>query len=68
VLTTHAARGLTMFDAIMAAKVDALPVQYSPKWEREHKAQLEGAQGAAAGAAGAAALADAATGAARTSS
>ena len=32
VLSTHAIGGLSMFDAIMAAKIDALSVDYSPKW------------------------------------
>ncbi|KAL0019998.1 hypothetical protein WJX77_001026 [Trebouxia sp. C0004] len=32
VLSTHAIGGLSMFDAILAAKIDALSVDYSPKW------------------------------------
>lgn len=32
VLSTHAIGGLSQFDAILAAKIDALPVSYSPKW------------------------------------
>ena len=32
VLSTHAIGGLSQFDAILAAKIDALPVTYSPKW------------------------------------
>jgi len=32
VLSTHTIGGLSMFDAIMAAKIDALSVDYSPKW------------------------------------
>jgi tetrahydromethanopterin S-methyltransferase subunit D len=32
VLSTHAVGGLTMFDFIMAAKLDALDIEYSPKW------------------------------------
>jgi 4a-hydroxytetrahydrobiopterin dehydratase len=32
VLSTHAVGGLTMFDLIMAAKLDALDIEYSPKW------------------------------------
>jgi 4a-hydroxytetrahydrobiopterin dehydratase len=32
VLSTHAVDGLTMFDFIMAAKLDALDIDYSPKW------------------------------------
>lgn len=40
VLSTHAIGALSLLDMVMAAKLDALPVQYSPKWEREHKAKL----------------------------
>ncbi len=36
VLSTHAVGGLTMPDFILASKLDALPVEYSPKWLREH--------------------------------
>ena len=32
ILATHAIGGLSMFDAVLAAKIDALPVEYSPKW------------------------------------
>ena len=35
VVATHAIRGLSMFDAILAAKIDALPIEYSPKWLRQ---------------------------------
>ncbi|KAL3153267.1 hypothetical protein ABBQ38_011615 [Trebouxia sp. C0009 RCD-2024] len=35
VLATHAIGGLSMFDVILAAKIDALPVEYSPKWLRQ---------------------------------
>ncbi|KAL3141755.1 hypothetical protein ABBQ32_004435 [Trebouxia sp. C0010 RCD-2024] len=35
VLATHAIGGLSMFDIILAAKIDALPVEYSPKWLRQ---------------------------------
>lgn len=35
VLATHAIGGLSMFDAILAAKIDLLPVEYSPKWLRQ---------------------------------
>ncbi len=44
VLSTHAIKALSLLDMVMAAKIDALPVQYSPKWEREHKAKLAGQQ------------------------
>jgi hypothetical protein len=29
---THAAGGITMYDFVMAAKLDRLDVEYSPKW------------------------------------
>lgn len=35
VLATHAIEGLSMFDILLAAKIDALPVEYSPKWLRQ---------------------------------
>ncbi|KAG1661785.1 hypothetical protein FOA52_003706 [Chlamydomonas sp. UWO 241] len=36
VVTTHAAGGLTHFDFVLAAKLDKVPVEYSPKWLREN--------------------------------
>jgi hypothetical protein len=50
VLSTHAIKALSLFDIVMAAKIDALPVQYSPKWEREHAAKMAQSQPAAAAA------------------
>jgi hypothetical protein len=44
VLSTHAIKAISLLDMVMAAKIDALPVQYSPKWEREHKARLAAQQ------------------------
>jgi 4a-hydroxytetrahydrobiopterin dehydratase len=38
VLSTHAVGGITLPDLVIAAKLDALPVEYSPKWLREHEA------------------------------
>ena len=35
VLSTHAVGGLTLPDLVLAAKLDAIPVEYSPKWIRE---------------------------------
>lgn len=35
-LTTHARGGITINDFIVAAKLDAIPVTYSPKWLREN--------------------------------
>jgi hypothetical protein len=32
---------LTLPDFILAAKLDALPVDYSPKWLREHAAAAD---------------------------
>ena len=37
-----------MPDFILAAKLDALPVVYRPKWLREHAAELDTAAQAAA--------------------
>ena len=34
-LSTHAIGGLSMPDLVMAAKIDAIKVDYSPKWLRE---------------------------------
>ena len=35
-LSTHAIGALSMYDFILAAKLDKIPVVYSPKWEREN--------------------------------
>jgi 4a-hydroxytetrahydrobiopterin dehydratase len=35
-VSTHAVGGLTRPDIILAAKLDAIPAEYSPKWLREH--------------------------------
>lgn len=35
VLSTHAIGGLSMFDFILASKLDSINVDYSPKWLRE---------------------------------
>jgi 4a-hydroxytetrahydrobiopterin dehydratase len=37
VISTHAAGGLTMFDLILASKIDEIPVVYSPKWLRSQQ-------------------------------
>lgn len=43
VVATHAGGArVTMADLVLAAKLDALPVEYSPKWLRE---QQEGGKG-----------------------
>ena len=34
-LTTHAAGGITLADVGLAARVDAVPVECSPKWLKE---------------------------------
>lgn len=36
-LATHAIGGLSKNDFVVAAKIDAVPTEYSPKWLREHK-------------------------------
>lgn len=41
-LSTHAAGGLTLFDFVMAAKVDQIDVDYSPKWLAAEKERLAG--------------------------
>lgn len=40
VLSTHAIGGIAEPDLVLAAKIDALPVEYSPKWlkQQEEKA------------------------------
>ena len=45
VVSTHEAGGLTALDFALAAKIDALPVEYDPAWLRGHPS----AQGAGAG-------------------
>lgn len=39
--TTHAVGGVTLADVSLAAKLDAVPVVYSPKWLREQAAAKE---------------------------
>eukprot|EP00658_Telonema_sp_P-2_P050658 TRINITY_DN38683_c0_g1_i1.p1 TRINITY_DN38683_c0_g1~~TRINITY_DN38683_c0_g1_i1.p1 ORF type:complete len:178 (-),score=54.56 TRINITY_DN38683_c0_g1_i1:352-885(-) len=41
-LSTHAIGGLTLGDFVMAAKIDGVEVEYSPKWLKEQKAKAEG--------------------------
>ena len=36
VISTHAIGGLSLFDFILAAKMDQVEVTYSPKWVREN--------------------------------
>ena len=38
VLTTHSIGGLSLPDLVLAAKIDAIPVECSPKWLREIEA------------------------------
>ena len=38
VVSTHSVGGLTMLDLILAAKLDEVDVEYSPKWLREREA------------------------------
>ena len=36
-VSTHAAGGLTKFDFVLAAKLDAIGVDYSPKWLKQQQ-------------------------------
>ena len=36
-LSTHAIGGLSLPDLVLAAKIDAIPTEYSPKWLREQQ-------------------------------
>ena len=38
-ISTHAVSGITIFDLILASKLDEVEVTYSPKWLREREAQ-----------------------------
>ncbi len=38
---THAANGLTLFDFVLAAKIDRVDVEYSPKWLQKQQEQLK---------------------------
>lgn len=40
-VSTHAAGGLTMFDFILASKLDALDAEYSPKWLQQQQALMQ---------------------------
>ena len=46
-LTTHAIGGLAMADFVMAAKLDVVHVDYSPKWLKEQHAAGAAPPGAA---------------------
>lgn len=39
VLSTHAIGGISAQDLILAARIDALPVEYSPKWYQKQQEQ-----------------------------
>jgi 4a-hydroxytetrahydrobiopterin dehydratase len=41
-LSTHAAGGLTLGDFVLAAKLDTVEVDYSPKWLKEQAATKDG--------------------------
>lgn len=43
-MSTHVVGGVTMPDVIMAAKLDALEVEYSPKWLKQFQESLESKQ------------------------
>ena len=36
-LSTHAIGGLSLPDLVLAAKMDAIPIEYSPKWLKEQQ-------------------------------
>lgn len=36
-LSTHAIGGLSKNDFVVAAKIDSVPTEYSPKWLKQHK-------------------------------
>ncbi len=36
-LSTHAIGGLSKNDFVVAAKIDSVPTDYSPKWLKQHK-------------------------------
>lgn len=41
-LSTHSINGISLFDFIVASKIDAVEVEYSPKWlKQREEAQLE---------------------------
>lgn len=42
-LSTHSINGVSLFDFIVASKIDAVEVEYSPKWlkQREEDKQNE---------------------------
>lgn len=44
-LSTHAIGGLALPDFILASKIDALPVDYSPKWLEKQQAAGRAAPG-----------------------
>ena len=45
---SHSVGGLTLNDFILAAKIDAVPVDYSPKWLREHP-EVQSSEGSSSG-------------------
>lgn len=40
VLTTHSIGGLGETDLILAAKIDSMEIEYSPKWLKEQEDEL----------------------------
>ncbi|CAL8472170.1 g11712 [Coccomyxa elongata] len=42
VVSTHAIKGLSIYDFILAAKIDAAPVECSPKWLAAQEQELHG--------------------------
>jgi len=45
-LSTHAIGGLSLPDLVLAAKIDAIEVDYSPKWLRQQQEAKDAAAGA----------------------
>ncbi|KXZ50470.1 hypothetical protein GPECTOR_16g644 [Gonium pectorale] len=46
-VSTHAVGGITMPDLVLAAKLDAIEVEYSPKWARQEADRMAAAAAAA---------------------
>lgn len=56
-VSTHAVGGITLPDLVLAAKLDALDVEYSPKWLKQQQEATAAAPPAAPGASAAPAAA-----------
>jgi 4a-hydroxytetrahydrobiopterin dehydratase len=40
-MSTHTLRGLSINDFVVAAKIDSLEVDFSPKWLQEQQAAMQ---------------------------